>query len=250
MAKATSQDGTIIAFDRYGNGPALIVVSGAMSIRAYRVSFAETLAPHFTVYIYDRRGRGDSGDTPPYAVEREIEDLEAMIEEAGGSAFVLGYSSGAVLLLRAAASGLAIEKLAVYEPPFVVDDSRPPVPDDYVAHLNELVNAGKRGEAVTYFMTAAAGIPAEQAAQMQEGPMLEASKAVAHTIAYDGMVMGDTMSGRPLAKEPWSKITVPTLVLDGGASFPWLHRGTKALADVLPDAQRRTLEGQDHIGAD
>ena len=250
METVISQDGTSIAYDRYGEGPALIFVDGATAIRAYDVPLAETLAPHFTVYSYDRRGRGDSGDTPPYAVEREIEDLGAVITAAGGSAFVFGPSSGAVLALRAAAHGLSIKKLAVYEPPFVVDDSRPPLPDDYVEHLEALVSANKRGEATTYFMTAAAAIPADVAVQMQGGPMLETTKAVAHTIAYDGRVMGSTMSGQPLSKEPWSSVTMPTLVLDGGASPQAMHSAAEALAALLPNVQRRTLKGQDHGPAD
>src|ERR1700675_2555861 len=147
-----SKDGTTIAYDRSGDGPPLILVSGAMGTKAHAVELASQLAPTFTVFTYDRRGRGDSGDTEPYAVEREIEDLEAVIGAAGGSAFVYGHSSGAVLALRAAAAGLDIPKLALHEPPFIVDDSHAPVPDDVVEHLDELIAADKPGDAVAYFM--------------------------------------------------------------------------------------------------
>lgn len=242
----TSRDGTTIAYDRYGEGPALVFVDGATAVRAYDESLATTLAPHFAVYAYDRRGRGDSGDTPPYAVEREIEDLDAVIQATGGSAFVLGHSSGAVLALRAAAHGPSIAKLAVYEPPFIVDESRPPIPDDYVEHLDELVAEGRRADAWAYFMTAAVGMPQEVIDGMLAEPWVGAMEAVAHTIAYDGRVMGDTMSGKPLSPDPWSSITAPTLVMDGGASPDWMRNSARALVAVLPNADYRTLEGQDH----
>lgn len=250
MESVISKDGTSIAFDRFGNGPALILVGGATVIRAYQTAFATVLGDHFTVYSYDRRGRGESGDTLPYAVAREIEDLEAMIDAAGGSAFVFGHSSGAVLSLRAAAAGLAISKLAVYGPPFIVDDSRVPGPADYVEHLDELVAAGRRGDAFAYFMTAGVGVPEEIVAQMRQGPGWGASEAVAHTIAYDGRVMGDTTAGKPLADEPWNSINVPTLVLDGGESPAWMHAGAEALMSKLPHGELRTLAGQDQGPAD
>jgi len=247
MKTVTSRDGTTIAYDKTGEGPVLIFVDGATATRAADVSLASVLAPHFSVIAYDRRGRGDSGDTAPYAVEREIEDLEALIAAVGGSAFVFGHSSGAVLALRAAASGLPITRLAVYEPPFITDDSRPPLPDDYVEHLDELVAAGRRGDAFAYFLTTAVGLPEEIVAQMPADPGIE---NVAHTIAYDGRVMGDTMSGKPLAPEPWRSVTVPALVLDGGASPDFMRAGARQLADLLPDARHETLAGQDHGPAD
>jgi pimeloyl-ACP methyl ester carboxylesterase len=246
----TSQDGTTIAFDCYGDGPALVLVSGASSVRAYAAGLATVLAPHFAVYAYDRRGRGDSGDTPPYAVEREIEDLDAVIHAAGGSALVLGHSSGAVLALRAAAAGVPISKLAVYEPPFIVDDSRPPAPDGYVAHLDELVSQGNRGDAYAYFMTEVVRIPAEIVNGMRANPAWQGMEAVAHTLAYDGRVMADTMSGKPLPAEPWNRITVPVLVMDGGASPTHMRTGTDALAARIPNAERKTLAGQGHGPAD
>src|SRR5258708_9846771 len=162
MKKVLSKDGTPIAFDQSGHGPAVILVTGAIARRSEAASLAAHLSPDFTVFAYDRRGRGESGDTAAYAVEREVEDLDALITEAGGSAFVFGHSSGAVLALEAARLlPTKITKLAVYEPPFIIDDSRPPAPEDYVPHLNELVSSGRRGEVVEYFMTEAVGVPAE-----------------------------------------------------------------------------------------
>lgn len=246
MQKITSKDGTPIAFDKTGHGPVVILVSGALGDRMAAVSLTPLLSPHFTVLAYDRRGRGDSGDTAPYAGEREVEDIEALIKEAGGSAFVYGHSSGAVLALEAAARTRAITKLALYEPPFILDTSRPPIPKDYVAHLEELVAAGRRGEAVEYFMTKAVGVPAEIVAQMQQSPMWAGMEKVAHTLAYDGQIMGDNMRGQPLRAERWSSVTIPTLVIDGGASELWAHNAAQAITEALPIARCRTLEGQTH----
>ena len=244
-----SADGTAIAIERTGDGPPIVFVDGAIAHRAINQSaaqLAELLAPQFTVVAYDRRGRGESGNTQPYAIEREIEDLDAVIAEAGGPAFVVGGSSGGVLALDAAAGGLPISKLAVYEPPFIVDDTRPPLPDDYVAQLDSLVAAGRPGDAVELFMTVAVGLPAEFVAPMKADPSWSALAEVGHTIAYDGRIMGDTMSGKPLPGDRWSAVAAPTLVIDGGASPPFMHNGADALAAALPNAERRTLEGQTH----
>jgi pimeloyl-ACP methyl ester carboxylesterase len=242
-----SHDGTAIVYDRSGTGPAMVLVTGATATRAASAPLAAALAPQFTVYAYDRRGRGDSGDTAPYAIGREVEDIAAVIDAAGGSAFVFGHSSGAALALEAARMlPEKVAKLAVYEPPFIVDDSRPPLPEDYVSRLNALIAAGQRGDAVAYFMTAAVGVPAAFIPQMRNGPHWAASEAVAHTIAYDGAIMGDTMSGSPLPLRKYAAVTVPTLVMDGGASPAFMHHGAQALVDVLPHARRCTLEGQDH----
>lgn len=251
MRKVTSKDGTPIAFDQSGQGPAIILVAGATATRLAEVPLAAALAPHFTVFSYDRRGRGDSGDTAPYAVEREVEDIDALITEAGGLAFVFGHSSGAVLSLEAARLlGGRIEKLAMYEPPFIIDNSRPPVPQDYVPHLNELIAAGRRSEAVEYFMTDAILVPAEMVAQMRNSPMWPQIEAVAHTIPYDCTIMGDTMSGNPSTLRKWASVTVPTLVMVGGASPAFFHHGAQTLVDILPNAKSRVLAGQDHGPAD
>jgi pimeloyl-ACP methyl ester carboxylesterase len=220
---------------------------------------AALLAQHFTVINYDRRGRGESGDTPPYAVDREVDDIEALIDAAGGSASLYGLSSGAVLALDAASKlPTRVTKLALYEPPFIIDDSRPPLPDDYVAQLNAAITAGRRGDAVEIFMTKAIGIPAEYLAGMREAPPMLADdgamqpppwaemEAVAHTLAYDGTIMGDTMAGRPLPAKRWAAATAPTLVITGGNSEAFFHHGARALVDLLPDARHRILEGQDH----
>jgi pimeloyl-ACP methyl ester carboxylesterase len=250
MNTVTSKDGTTIAFDQSGTGPAIILVGGAMSKRADYVPLAALLAAHFTVFGHDRRGRGDSGDTPPYAVAREVEDIEAVINAAGGSAFVFGHSSGAALALEAARTlTTKITKLALYEPPFIVDDSRPPVPEDYVAQLDAAIADGRPGDAVEIFLIKGVGVPAEFVAQMRNDSMWAASEAVAHTLAYDGTIMDDMMRGSALPLNKWAAVTAPTLVLDGGNSDAWMHAGAQTLADILPNAQRRTLAGQDHGAA-
>src|SRR5258708_38930052 len=161
MPRITSKDGTTIGFDKTGRRPALILVGGAFQDRSALAPHAELLAPHFTVYNYDRRGRGESGDNQPYDIEREIEDIDALIQEAGGSALLFGGSSGAVLALDAAAHGLSITKLALYEPPFVVDDTREPLPEDFLAQLKAMIGAGRRGDAAEAFMTKGAHVPVE-----------------------------------------------------------------------------------------
>jgi pimeloyl-ACP methyl ester carboxylesterase len=247
MEQVRSADGTRIAFERTGAGPPLILVGGALSTRVAAGPLAQLLAPWFAVIAYDRRGRGDSGDTPPYAVEREVDDLAALSAEAGGSAFVHGHSSGAVLALEAARTlGPTIPMLAVYEPPFIVDDSRPPVPSDFAARLEELVAADRRGDAVEYFLTTGPEVPAEAVAQMRETPMWPEMEALAHTLAYDGLVLGDAMSGSTEPLERWASVGVSTLVLDGGASPPWQRSATQALARVLPRSVHRSLPGQTH----
>ena len=248
MNTATSRDGTTIAFETRGEGPPLIVVGGALNTRQAASTLAELLAPSFSVYAYDRRGRGDSGDTPPYAVDQEVEDLRALVEGAGGTAFAFGHSSGAVLALEAAASASApgITKLVLYEPPFIVDDSRPPLPDDYVSHLKELAATDRRGEAVEYFMTTGVGVPAEAIPSMRESAFWPSLEAVAHTLWYDGVIMGENMVGKPLSVDRWSSVTIPTLVIDGGASPPSMRNAVQQLVDVLPNARRLTMEGQSH----
>jgi pimeloyl-ACP methyl ester carboxylesterase len=249
MDKVTSRDGTTIAFDRSGDGAPLILVDGALCYRASGPNgpLAERLAPHFTVYTYDRRGRGDSGETAPYAVEREVEDIEALIDHAGGAAFVYGISSGAALALEAAGRGLPIEKLALYEAPFVVDDSRPPVPSGYPGQLAELIASDRRGEAVRLFMTEGARIPAVFAAMMRFMPAWPKLKAVAHTLPYDTAVMGEGQSGKPLPARRWDAVKAPTLVIGGGKSPAWMRHGVAELAGVLPNARHRTLDGQTHL---
>jgi pimeloyl-ACP methyl ester carboxylesterase len=245
----TSKDGTRIALDRTGEGPPVILVSGALGNRSFPNPLGGLLAPRHTVIYYDRRGRNESGDTPPYAVGREVEDIDALIGEAGGTVNVFGRSSGAVLALEAAARALAITKLALYEPPLIIDDSRPPVPADYVPHIEELLREGRRGDAVEYLMMVTVRAQAEIIAGMRREPMWPGLEAVAHTIPYDGAITEGLVSGRPLPSDRvqrWASFTGPTLVIDGGASEQFMHSGADALAKVLPNAQRRTLEGQTH----
>jgi pimeloyl-ACP methyl ester carboxylesterase len=249
METVVSRDGTKIAFDKAGDGPAVVLVDGAFGHRAFGPNqpLAPVLAEHFSVYTYDRRGRGGSGDTEPYAVEREIEDLEAVIKETGGSACVYGISSGAALVLAAADQGLAIRKLAVFEAPFVVDDTRPPIPDDYLAELDSLIAADRRGAAVKLFMTKAVGLPSIFVAFMPILPAWSKLKSVAHTVPYDARSLGDTGKGRPLPADRWSGATMPTLVISGGKSPTWMQNAMRALAETLPKARHRTLEGQMHV---
>jgi pimeloyl-ACP methyl ester carboxylesterase len=251
MQTVTSQDGTKIAFDKVGSGPAVILVNGAIAYRAFDdgtlAHLADLLREHFTVYNYDRRGRGESGDTKPFTKQREIEDVQALVEDAGGKAMVLGFSSGSAVTLDAAAVTPGIIKAAVYEAPFIVDDSRQPVPTDYAEHLMKLGSEGKREEAVEYFVTKALGIPAEYIGGMkQDQAIWSGMTGVAHTIAYDAAFVGTIMQGKPLPTDRWVKVTVPVLVVDGGASDAWMHHAADALAKVLPHASRQTLAGQTH----
>ncbi|WP_028062995.1 alpha/beta fold hydrolase [Solirubrobacter soli] len=241
-------DGTRIAYESRGDGPPLILVDGALCSRELGPSpkLARALSEQFTVITYDRRGRGESGDGDAYAVEREIEDLGGLIEVAGGTAFVCGISSGAVLALDAAAAGLPITGLALYEPPFIVDDTRPPMPSDYADQLQTLLGSGRRGDAVRLFMRNV-GMPAVFASLMRFTPAWGKLKRVAHTLPYDAAVMGDTQSGRPLPAERWLDAEVKTFVIVGGKSPAFLHNGTKMLIDQLPDAEHLVLPGQTHM---
>ena len=251
MSTVTSQDGTTIAFDKVGSGPAVILVNGAMAYRAFDPSLAhlaELLGQHFTVYNYDRRGRGASSDKEPFAKEREMEDLQALVEDAGSQALVFGISSGAVVSLDAAAATPGIIKVGVYEPALIVDDSRQPVPADYAEHLMTLAAEGKGDEAVAYFLTQAVGIPAEYIGGMkQDQATWSGMTGVAHTIAYDAAFVGTVMQGKPLPPDRWVKVILPVLVADGGASDAWVHHAADALANVLPHASRHTLAGQTHM---
>jgi pimeloyl-ACP methyl ester carboxylesterase len=247
VATTTSRDGTIIAYDTTGDGPALILVAGAFQDRRAMAAYATPLADHFTVHTYDRRGRGDSGDTQPYAVEREIEDLAALIEVAGGRAFVFGGSSGAALALDAVEHGLNIPALALYEPPFVVDGSRPPVPDDLVAELTKLIADGRRGDAAELYLTRGANMSTDDVAGMRAAPFWGPSvEAAAPTLVYDAMIMDGTMTGGPLPVDRWTRVTVRTLIINGTDSFPYVDAATAALAALLPNAERTTLTGERH----
>jgi pimeloyl-ACP methyl ester carboxylesterase len=246
MSTVTSRDGTPIAFEQSGQGPAVVMVGGTLGDRSQQAPLAALLADHFTVFNYYRLGHGESGSTEPYAVEREIEDLGALVDEAGGSAIALGFSSGAVLALEAAEAGLPFTGLALYDPPFIVDDSRSPMPDDYVNRLRELVAADRRADASEYFLQQAVRLPQEVVAGMRQNGALAAVDEVAHTIANDGEIMGDTVHGRPLPADRWTHVSAPVLVIDGGDSPPSMRSAAAALTELLPGAERRTLPGQTH----
>ena len=241
MENVTAKDGTSIAYDRSGEGPAVILVSGGSVDRSSNAPVGDLLTDGFTVFNYDRRGRGPSGDTPPYAVQREVEDLEALIGAAGGSAFVYGTSSGAALVLEAAAAGLTITKLALWEPPYIMDPAMRP-PSDTAETFERLVSEGRRGDAVEFFMANVVGMPAEFVAQARSQPWWGATEALAHTLAYDATIMGDYSVPVDRAE----LVAAPTLVITGGASFPFMHETAKALASALPNGEIRTLEGQSH----
>jgi pimeloyl-ACP methyl ester carboxylesterase len=241
MNTVMSKDGTTLAFDRLGEGPPVILVCGGSVDRTSNAPLAQLLASDFTVLNYDRRGRSESGDTPPYAVEREVEDIDAMIAEAGGSAFLYGTSSGAALALEAVASGLPVMKLALWEPPFVLDENARP-PADQVAQYETMIAEGRRGDAAEYFMTKVVGMPPEFVADARTQPWWAAQEALAHTLAYDATIMGDYS----LPTERAANVKAPTLVIAGGADFPWMRETAQALADALPDGEIRILEGQGH----
>ena len=244
MNHIQSADGTSLAYDRVGTGPALILVDGALCRRAFgpMPKLAEELAQDFSVYLYDRRGRGDSSDAAQYNIEREVEDIAALIQVAGGSAFVFGASSGAALGLYAAASGQAITRLAMYEPPFVAEGAGGHEPD-HVAALRELIAAGKRGAAVKYFMGDMVRAPKLMVFMMQLiPPVWSKLKAVAHTLPYDATIMGNWSVPTQRA----AQVRVPTLVMHGGKTDARLSRAAKALAAALPNAELRVLAGQTH----
>ncbi|HEV3101595.1 MAG TPA: alpha/beta hydrolase [Candidatus Dormibacteraeota bacterium] len=243
MDRVKSKDGTPIAFDKHGQGPAVIFVDGAMSTRSGKVDLAKLLAPQFTVYGYDRRGRGDSGDTQPYAVEREIEDIDAMIDEAGGSAYLYGHSSGGCLALDATvALGDKVKKLAMYEAPYNDDPDFQKVWREYLKNLKEALAANRRGDAAALFM-AVVGMPAAQIEGMRNAPFWAGMEALAPTLAYDHVgVMGDVT----IPTERVARVHVPTLVMSGGNGAPFMLVTAKTLNKVIPDARLRILDGQAH----
>jgi pimeloyl-ACP methyl ester carboxylesterase len=248
MDKVTSSDGTTIAFDRLGDGQPVIVVGGATSDRALTRPTAEELAKHFTVFNYDRRGRGDSGDTPPYAVEREIEDLGALIAEAGGMASVYAHSSGAALALHAAAAGLPIAKLVMHEPPYNPDGAEEErrISREYAENLMVILSEGRRGEAVELFMTTM-GMPPEMVEEMRHTPRWAELEAMAPTLAYDSEIMGDGSTGGTVPTDLVGRVTTETLVLVGGASPEWMIEIARQVADALPNGTHMILEGQEHV---
>jgi pimeloyl-ACP methyl ester carboxylesterase len=248
MDTVTSRDGTRIAYEKMGAGPAVILVDGALCHRGFGPArpLAEQLKEHFTVYIYDRRGRGDSDDPSASAEspQREVDDLEALIKEAGGAVGLYGISSGGALALEAADRLPGVEKLAIYEVPFVVDDSKPPIPGGYVASLETSIAAGKPGDAVKSFMKLV-GAPGFAIMMMRLMPVWKKLSAVGHTLPDDlRLLHGD---GTPLPAGRWPNATQPTLAMDGGKSPQPMRNAMAAIAANLPDATYRTLPGQTHM---
>ncbi len=241
LQTVASADGTAIVVEVSGSGPAVVLVSGGSVDRGANAGLAAALESDFTVYNYDRRGRGDSGDTPPYAVQREIEDIEAVIGQAGGTAHLYGSSSGAGLALEAAAAGAPVAKLVLWEPPYNLDPTGRP-PADSVEQLDRMVGDGRRGDAAEFFMTQMVRLPAEFVAFARTQPWWAAQEAIAHTLAYDARVMGDYS----VPTETAARVTVPTIILTGGASFALFRPTAEALAAAMPDARTQVLEGQEH----
>ncbi|WP_248964572.1 alpha/beta fold hydrolase [Sphaerisporangium perillae] len=245
-ATATAADGTIIAVERWGQGPPLILVGGALNERTDFTALAVRLAPRFTVITYDRRGRGGSGDTEPYTVAREIEDLAAVIGQDGESAFALGVSSGAVLIAEAAARSVPITALVLIEPPFMLDDARAALPLDFSAQLDKLVRADRRGDAVELFLTTAVEMPAEVIAAMRSAPQWRSLEAMAHTLAYDMAVMGDFSLPMHWA----ATISVPTLVIDGTHSAAWRRDAAQTVTDLLAHGRRHSVDAPHDMAPD
>jgi pimeloyl-ACP methyl ester carboxylesterase len=248
MNKVSSDDGTEITYETKGSGPAVILVDGALTYRSFgpMPHLAELLSTHFTVYTYDRRGRGESSNSMAYAIEREVEDIEALIQKAGGSTFIYGISSGACLALEAAIKLVdKIKKLALYEPPYNSDKASSQEWVNYREQLEKLLAAGRRGDAVALFMQFV-GAPTDQINGMRQAPIWPMFEAVAPTLAYDAAIIG---VDRAVPVIRAANATLPVLVLDGGANIslmPFMHATAIALAEAIPHAQQRTLEGQTH----
>ncbi|MEP7294402.1 MAG: alpha/beta hydrolase [Chloroflexota bacterium] len=246
MNTVTSNDGTTIAFEQVGAGAPVILVSGATQYRAIDQNtpkLASLLSQRFSVISYDRRGRGESSDTLPFAVEREIEDIEALIDAAGGSAFVYGISSGAALAMEATLQLVAkLKKLAMYEAPYNSEEGARAAWKDYRKNLSAALAENRQGDAVACFMKVV-GVPDDQVAGMRHAPFWGGLEAIAPTLAYDAAELGDEAA---VPTERAARVTVPTLVMDGGASYPFMHTTALALAEAMPQGQQRTLEGQTH----
>lgn len=240
MERVISKDGTPIAFDRVGSGPAVILVDGGMCYRGFgpMPALAKRLAPEFTVYHYDRRGRGDSGDTPPYAVDREVEDLAALIEEAGGSAFLYAFSSGGLLALHAAAAGLPIARMALLEPPIERDEDRS-AQHLFTTELTSLLAAAQPERAVEFYLTGI-GVPGDIVESMRGSASWSAMESVAPTLVYDSLISEAT------SFDVLASVTVPTLVLDSEGSSDDLLGMAATVAGALPNGFHRSLAGEWH----
>ncbi|MGW5007614.1 alpha/beta fold hydrolase [Streptomyces parvulus] len=242
MEHTLSRDGTRIAYERTGRGPAVVLVSGAMSTGATTAPLAAELSDRFDVTVYDRRGRGGSGDTAPYAVEREVEDLAALIEAVGGEASLYGMSSGGALALRAAASGLPVRRVAVYEVPYAMDEAAARSAADYTEKLAAALGRDARGEAVELFLRRT-GLGEDMIRGARQSPMWPGMESVAPSLAYDDAVLGD--SRVPVG--PIASVTAALLALAGGASDAWWHEAARAVAEAAPNGTYGTVAGQAHM---
>jgi hypothetical protein len=240
MPTTTSKDGTVIDYDQLGDGPPVVLICAGPVDRNSNGELAGLLANTCTVYNYDRRGRGQSGDTLPYSLEREYEDLAAVIEAAGGQATVFGNSGGAMLAIKAVLAGVPAAKLVFWEPPYVLPGTRSPVPADYRQQQEALLAEGRHGDMIELFLVDAVGMPAEMVAGMRQAPFWAFMEPTAPALVYDAILAGDfTMPADAAA------VSAPTLVLDGGTT-PWLTTSADTVAATLPNAQRQTLAGQPH----
>ena len=249
MSMVTSKDGTQIAYTKAGQGPAVIFVDGALNSRSFSLTapIAKALSKHFTVYTYDRRGRGESGDTLPYSTDHEIEDLEALVEAAGGQAALIGLSSGVILALDAAEKlGGKVNKLALYEAPMIIDDSRSPLGKSNLEKTKQLIAGNERDEALKLFMRSVE-VPAFMLFIMRLMPTWKSVRKVAHTLVYDLEFASPYQEGKPLPKGQWSKVTVPVWIGVGSKSHAWMKNAQKALAEALKNSSLHELPGQTHI---
>ncbi|MBL7257768.1 alpha/beta fold hydrolase [Paractinoplanes lichenicola] len=248
MPTVTSADGTTIAYETTGRGPALILVDGSLCHRGFGPArdLAAQLSDTFTVHLYDRRHRGESGNTPPWSPDREIDDLAALLEAAGGEAALFGASSGAVLAADAANRLPGFTRLALYEPPFIVDDTRPPRPATFTPDIEAMLARGDQSTALKTFFRDV-GVPAPIIAIMKLTPNWKKLKGLAHTLPYDLHILGNTSRGVPLDTTRWSSVTAPALVMDGGKSPQYMRNAARALSEALPKAEYRTIPGQTHI---
>ena len=243
METTTAPDGTTLAYDRVGQGPALVFVPGVFNLRDTCAPIAAQLAEDFTCVTYDRRARGDSSNTAPYAVEREVEDLQAMIDVAGGHAAVFGFSSGAILALRAAADGLPIDRLFLYEPPFRFEDQPPPVAADLPDRLQQLVDEGRAADVVTTFQLEGIGLPPDMVAGIRQSPYFPRLEAMAQSVVHDATLTAEL----PVPTAAMAAVQVPTVVMRGGRTWPVLAVATERLAALLPDARLHVLtDAADH----
>jgi len=245
----TSPDGTQIAYTKKGVGSPLILIDGAFCHRTFgaNVKLPQYLTDLFEVFTYDRRGRGESGNTKPFKVEREFEDLQAIINRIGEPPFVYGISSGAALALEAAKHGMKFKKLVVFEAPYITDNSRSPFPENYLTNIQNLIEEKRYAETVKYFMKTGIGLPSFVVWLMQMMPAWRKMKQIAPTLEYDTLMLRDYGSGKSLNKNDWEAIQIPVLVISGTKSEQWSKNAMKQLAEVLPNGKHLDLVGQNHL---